>query len=167
MKITSRKEAKENQLKHYFTGKVCKNKHLTYRFTASGGCLDCHKERVLKSYYSSGGKEKQKTEVIRQNKQRWRQRNKGVVNSWTAKRYTAKKQRTPIWISKEEIERIECYYKVAALYNKQGLSKWDVDHIIPLQGKTVSGLHVSKNLQVICKNKNIEKSNNWCWDTQQ
>ena len=36
---------------------------------------------------------------------------------------------------------------------------FEVDHIIPLRGKTVSGFHVENNLQVIPKFINIAKSN--------
>ena len=38
---------------------------------------------------------------------------------------------------------------------------WHTDHIIPKKGKTVCGLHVWNNLQVIPASVNIRKGNKW------
>lgn len=37
--------------------------------------------------------------------------------------------------------------------------EWHVDHILPLKGKVVSGLHIWSNLQVIPKILNLKKRN--------
>jgi len=62
----------------------------------------------------------------------------------------------PSWANKEEIKKI---YTRAVLMEKEDGVKYEVDHIIPLNGENVSGLHVHNNLQILTKNKNIAKAN--------
>ena len=69
----------------------------------------------------------------------------------------AKKQNKYLpWANKEEIRKI---YEKAVLMEKETGTKYEVDHIIPLKGENVTGLHVHNNLQIITKQKNIYKSN--------
>ena len=77
------------------------------------------------------------------------------------KRYAAKKHRTPAWLTKIDAERIENVYKLATLQSKITGTIWHVDHIIPLQGKYVSGLHVPANLRAIPGADNIRKRNSY------
>ena len=59
------------------------------------------------------------------------------------------------------MEAIKLRYNASAYLNKHnvGGQKWEVDHIIPLQGKIVSGLHIHTNMQIIPKRENCRKSN--------
>jgi hypothetical protein len=91
----------------------------------------------------------------------WKQSNKGKVNSYTAKRRIAKLNRTPKWLTAVDFERIENEYKLAAILTKLWGEPWHVDHVIPLQGKMVSGLHVPSNLQVLRGKDNIKKANGY------
>ncbi len=80
---------------------------------------------------------------------KWREDNPGKRKSHTAKRRAAKLQRTVSW---SETEAITEFYVNCS-------TGMVVDHIIPLQGKEVSGLHVLNNLQYLTPKENGEKSN--------
>ena len=84
---------------------------------------------------------------------------KAKINADVMKRYAAKKQRTPAWLTKEDFKLIEVFYLEAAMLGQETGIKHHVDHIVPLQGKNVSGLHIPSNLQVIPASENCSKSN--------
>lgn len=73
-----------------------------------------------------------------------------------ARRNACKKLRTPPWIDKQAFKPI--YQRCKDVIAETGLPH-DVDHIIPLQGETVSGLHVPWNLQILPSSINRAKSN--------
>lgn len=79
----------------------------------------------------------------------------GKVMDRAVARHAAKLKRTPAWANKDDIRQIyiECG-------NRRKLGEnVVVDHIIPLQGKIVSGLHVAENLRIISFQENAVKSN--------
>ena len=77
----------------------------------------------------------------------------------TAARRAAQMQRTPVWLTDIDRERIVNEYRLAVLLSKVESVSWTVDHRIPLQGKLVSGLHVPGNLQVMRASENYAKRN--------
>lgn len=92
-------------------------------------------------------------------KKKYAQNNKGKVNAAVAKRAAAKLQQTPSWVSEDDLWVIEQAYELAALRTDVFGFAWHVDHIVPLQGKNVSGFHVPYNLQVIPAVDNLRKGN--------
>lgn len=91
----------------------------------------------------------------------WAQQNRDKVNAKWMKRDAAKKNRTPSWLTEDDLWIIEQAYDIAIRRSKAVGIAFHVDHIVPLQGKTVSGLHVPWNLQVIPAKQNQSKSNSW------
>lgn len=89
----------------------------------------------------------------------WGAQNKDKKAALEGKRRSAKLQRTPIWLTEDDLWMIEEAYELAQLRTKTFGFPWHVDHIIPLQGKKVSGLHVPSNIQVIPGSDNVKKSN--------
>lgn len=83
----------------------------------------------------------------------------GAKNSDTAKRRAAKLQRTPKWLTQDDLWMLQEAYKLAALRTKMFGFAWHVDHVLPLQGDVVSGLHVPTNIQVIPWIDNVRKGN--------
>lgn len=96
-------------------------------------------------------------------KQKYKKTSRGRVVSAAAdaKRHASKMQRTPAWLTPDDLWMMEQAYELAALRTKIFGFAWHVDHVIPLQGKTVSGLHVPTNLQVISGAENVSKANKW------
>lgn len=91
----------------------------------------------------------------------YKQKNLPMHAAKEAKRRSAKMQRTPKWLTDTDFERIQNEYKLASILTKLTGNEWHVDHIIPLQGKIVSGLHVPKNLKVLPAKENIAKNNRY------
>jgi 5-methylcytosine-specific restriction endonuclease McrA len=89
----------------------------------------------------------------------YRKENPGIVKALKAKRRAAKLMRTPKWLTSLDWEKIEEYYQYASLLSEVTGIPYQVDHIIPLQGKEISGLHCPENLQLLTKEENNKKKN--------
>ena len=89
----------------------------------------------------------------------WKKNNPHKVKALDAKRRASQIQRMPKWLTDFEKLRIECRYAVASMLTKYGSQAWHVDHVIPLQGKLVSGLHVPENLRIVPAVVNLSKGN--------
>ena len=119
---------------------------------------EANKERI--AAYENSWREANKQKIL-DNVKAWREDNIDKVNASNAKRRAAKIDRTPGWLSKEDLDKIESIYKEAQRLREETGEKWHVDHIIPLQGENISGLHVPDNLQVIRAKDNLRKYNRY------
>lgn len=97
-------------------------------------------------------------EILRK-KSIYQKENPDIINSYVAKRNADKASATPKWLTKEQLLEIRVFYAEATKLTKETGIKHEVDHIIPLRGKNVVGLHVPWNLQILTKIANIKKGN--------
>jgi hypothetical protein len=176
-KPSIRSLAKEAGKSVYFTGKACPKGHIAMRRVHNGECVDCgnqtsanfrQKNSDLVKKYNKSNKTKLNEQKInwRDNNQektklatkKWYKNNTAKVFASVRNRNLAKIQRTPNWLNVGHIAEIESVYEYCSALRQAGLD-YHVDHIVPLRGKTVSGLHVPWNLQVIPGSENMSKGN--------
>lgn len=98
-------------------------------------------------------------EKCRENDESYRLRNMGKDAAKTAKRRATKFERTPKWLTTDQLSTIDAIYEQCVEINKLTGIVHHVDHIVPLNGKNVSGLHVPWNLRIVTAKVNLSKSN--------
>lgn len=107
-------------------------------------CKECESAST-KKYYTNNS-----DGIIKKNKE-WADLNKEKTTGYKAKHKASLINRKVSWANEEEILKI---YKNCP-------KGYHVDHIIPLKGKLVSGLHVENNLQYLSAVENLKKSNKY------
>jgi len=163
----ARQEAAQRGEVYYFTGNPCVHGHTAKRRVKDRKCTEC--EKIYHAQFRSENAERvaalkkvsyeRTREAHLAQKKVYRQANKGKIAFLNAMRKKRIKLRTPAWA---DVGKIKSYYEVCSFFNEvNGYVKYHVDHIVPLQGTHVSGLHVHNNLQVIPSAENIGKKNRY------
>ena len=80
---------------------------------------------------------------------------RGLGGASTSRASVVKRQ-TPPWA---DLDAIEAVYIRARRMSGDRPGSYHVDHIIPLQGRLISGLHIANNLRIIPARYNLKKSN--------
>lgn len=153
----------------------CKEEKLFSEFSRSlkkkdnlqNQCKSCVREyqklnKERRSGYKQKYNESNRDKILndyRKYRKIYRSINKDKINALNAKRRADKLQATPNWLTKEELQQIEELYEIAQAFKLYTGDAYHVDHIVPLQGKNVCGLHVPWNLQVIPAKENLSKHN--------
>jgi len=130
-----RHAARERGEKTYFTGKPCSKGHIDYRFVYDGQCRECCRIKSKKAKI----------------------KNQAYFTEAQVRRSLLQKKAT---IPGFEKEILEIYQKAKKMSDTTGVS-YQVDHIVPLRGKNVSGLHVPWNMQILTAFDNLSKGNRW------
>lgn len=129
--------------------KICENNR-TNAWTAANRA----RSNAIKDKYRFANQEKVTAQI-----KKWEDNNPGKKVAQVRKRQAAKLQRTPMWLSKEQLKEIQAFYVESAKLTKETGIPHEVDHELPLQGKNVSGLHVPWNLRVVPRSTNRRKGN--------
>jgi hypothetical protein len=102
---------------------------------------------------------KNNPEKVRAKDAKWRKNNPAKRSAKQMRRQANKLKATPLWLTEEHYKQILYFYELAKELQWLSEEQLQVDHIIPLQGKNVCGLHVPWNLQILPKSMNISKGN--------
>ena len=145
-----------------YVGRPCKRGHSGLRLLSNNDCIECAyaRRRVHPEYDRTADAKRSKTEYRRAQKrdgERLRRQRPDVKVARRAermKRIADQKQRTPAWA---DLNAIKLVYLVAEQRTRLSGVEHVVDHFYPLNGKTVSGLHVPLNLRVITEQENLRK----------
>jgi 5-methylcytosine-specific restriction endonuclease McrA len=183
----TRAEAKATGAKFYFTGEPCKHGHIAPRKT-KGACVECLKDEwqrgneTRSEYFAQYNRKEEvkdrknqwyqdnRDQVIeaaatrpqhvkREYQKAWKERNVVWVRADTKARRRKHREASPPWLSPKQKSDIRSLYQIAITMTKTTGEQYVVDHIVPLRGEAVCGLHVPWNLRVITQEKNLKKSN--------
>ena len=111
------------------------------------------KEKARQKAYYEANKDKVKA----QKKVYYEANSAKYIERATFRKKLLNKLQRPSWYNSKLVNKI--YNECHKLNKIAGFIKYHVDHIVPLQGKNVSGLHVQGNLQIILASVNLSKSN--------
>lgn len=140
--------------------KKCRNAWYRARYAVAP---DLARERAARWYstHPTRTRELRKKHADRRrvDKRDWAQRNAGRCTAKVAARTAAKLKATPSWLTPLDYAAIDLIYAMAKWESVSTGVKHSVDHIYPLRGKTVCGLHIPRNLQIIPASENLSKGN--------
>lgn len=152
----------------YFTGMPCVNNHIDMRVTRSASCVSCRaakqpqkpegtaRPRGRPRGTASPKSREERILVNRAQGKAWRDKNPSKARKKVKDRKNLVKIATPPWADFNKMNQF--YYEAKSLTIETGVLH-TVDHIIPLRGVDVCGLHVHNNMQVLTYFDNYSKSN--------
>ena len=109
-------------------------------------------------YVSSYNKKYKEANIewYRNGQKKWAAENKDKNYATSAKRRAQKLSATASWYDHNAV--VEIYRRAVEQSERTG-KIYNVDHIVPLQGKSVCGLHVQTNLRIVLARTNNKKGN--------
>lgn len=152
-KACTRAKTKEN----YFADHEAKKEY--HRQYAASGKKRPQVVTKEKQREYNASKYRRNREKILAGVKKYQSENRAAANARKKAYKETKRGATPKWLVDHDKLVIEQKYLLAGIHEWVTGMKWHVDHVIPLRGAKVSGLHVPDNLQVILAEENLTKSN--------
>ena len=119
-------------------------------------------EKAIKAAYDKERRNKHRDKLNAYDKERARRPARKALHSEESRRRKMSiKQASPSWSCEFNEFFIKEIYHLAAIRTKATNVQWQVDHVIPLKGKEVSGLHIWNNLQLLTAFENNKKGNSY------
>ena len=145
-------------------------KNAACKFGITHKCKDClnkqcrekypeSKDRILSNQKRSVSKRRAEGKDVNKPSREYNRRNPEYKRFYAAQRKAHVKRATPSWLTPDQKAHIKRTYRLAQIMKEETGLDYHVDHIIPLRGKNVCGLHVPKNLRVLRADLNTAKSN--------
>jgi hypothetical protein len=126
-------------------------------------CKDCKRSYQRSQYYRDRESAKERVKSRYQ-----RVKNTASYRLYKAakgaKRRCSEINATPSWLNQEQMQSIKDFYWLSKDLQSITGETYHVDHIVPLKGKNVCGLHVPWNLQVLPADINLSKGNRYAND---
>lgn len=115
-------------------------------------CKLCAKDRVTRWQIHNSDK-------VNYNSRKYRAGNRAKRVALCRSYRSQKEVATPKWITPDDWKSMEEFYKTAKELQWLSEEPLHVDHVVPLNGDSFSGLHVPWNLQILPASANIKKGN--------
>lgn len=172
--------ALEKGEKTYLTGRPCKHGHICERNTTDASCVECRniqreERRPLMAAHMRKKRAAMSDEDVAKIRRKQREYNRErrlrdpeAVRAMERKHSRLKRQRYPQRkLAEIRLRQAALIKRTPAWCDKAAIRQFyedcpegmEVDHIIPLRGKSVSGLHVLSNLQYLTPEQNRKKLN--------
>lgn len=155
------RESNAEHVKKYKSEWYLSNKERKYLIDKAWRESNFEKYSAARKEYRVKNKEK-----IAETYKKWAKENPTILRKNSARRRAAVRQALPPWLTKEHFDQIKAVYDEADRLTEETGIIHHVDHIVPLRGKIVSGLHVPWNLRAIPAEENIKRPRIWDHNTQ-